>query len=256
MSAAFRFKGDLETDPDLGLLWDVGCEALWQDGGEVVAYFPEKRDLPLEGNWESVATDDYLERYYTELEPVYLETLVVTPTHTEVSLRAGQKALWLDPGMAFGTGHHETTKLALEALEGLDLFGKEVLDVGAGSGILAIAADALGAARAHGVDNDPDTLIVAEENRRLNRSTATFSVGTVEDSAASSYDVIVANLFAELHVQLLSEYRRVLRPGGLLIVTGIMREKLAQVETALKTEFVVTKTKTDGEWSLVAAQLA
>ena len=255
MSEAFRIKGTFEAlETNLDSLWNLGCEGVWQDNDEVVAYFSERLDLPLEGSWERVDDDAYVERYYADLKPVYLEKLVIAPTHTEVSLKAGQKPLWLDPGMAFGTGHHETTKLALQALESVELFKKDVLDVGAGSGILAIAADLLGAARAYGVDNDPETLGVAEENRVLNSSRATFVIGTVQDTPSDSADVVAANLFAELHVQLASEYYRVLRKGGWLFVTGIMNEKLEAVLAALAPQFEIDRVVQEGEWSLVGAK--
>lgn len=255
MSVAFRIKGKLETlETELDTLWEYGCEGVWQNGDDVVVYFSERLELPLTGTWEKIDDEAYVERYYAELKPVHLETLVVAPTHTDVSLKAGQKALWLDPGMAFGTGHHETTKLALQALERLNLLQKEVLDIGAGSGILAIAADLLGAGSAHGIDNDLETLSVAEENRALNSSRATFALDTVQDVETESADVIVANLFAELHIQLVSEYCRVLRPNGWLFATGIMNEKLNAVLEALAPYFEVDRTLQEGEWSLVSAK--
>lgn len=255
MSEAFRMRGSLETlETELDTLWDLGCEGVWQNDDEVVVYFPERLELPLNGQWESVNDDAYVERYYAHLKPVYLEKLVIAPTHTEVSLNAGQKPLWLDPGRAFGTGHHETTKLALQALESIDLFKQDVLDVGAGSGILAIAADLLGAASTHGIDNDPETLSVAEENRALNLSRATFAVGTVDSIFPESADVIAANLFAELHIRLSKGYRRVIRPGGWLFVTGIMNEKLEAVLEALTPHFEVDRVIQEGEWSLVGAK--
>ena len=254
MTAAFRMTGRLEArDADTDLLWSLGCEGLWQDGEDIVAYFSAPLELPLKGVWEALEPQDYIERYYAELQPVYLSTLVVAPTHSEVMVAGGQKILWLDPGMAFGTGHHETTRLALRELERHPLFGKHVLDIGAGSGILAIAADLLGAGSAHGLDTDPDTLPVAEANRALNRSRATFALGTVQDAPAASADVIIANLFAELHVELCSEYRRVLRPGGNLIVTGILHEKLPTVEAAFASSFEISAVVADGEWALLTA---
>ncbi len=254
MTVAFRMTGRLEArDADTDLLWRLGCEGLWQDGLDIVAYFPAPLELPFTGVWETLEPQDYAERYYAELQPVYLSTLVVAPTHSAVTLSGGQKVLWLDPGMAFGTGHHETTRLALRELERLELAHKRVLDVGAGSGILAIAADLLGASSAHGLDTDPDTLAVAEANRDLNRSRATFAVGSLQNAPATSADVLVANLFAELHVQLCGEYRRALAPQGVLVVTGILHDKLPAVEAALTTCFEVGAVVTDGEWALLTA---
>ncbi len=254
MTVAFRMKGFLEArDADTDLLWGLGCEGLWQDGEDIVAYFAAPLELPFVGVWEQLEPQDYIERYYAELQPVYLQTLVVAPTHSAVTVTGGQKVLWLDPGMAFGTGHHETTRLALRELERLELADKHVLDVGAGSGILAIAADLLGAASAHGLDTDPDTLPVAEANRRLNRSRATFAPGSLQDAPGRSADVLVANLFAELHLELCGEYRRVLKPGGSLVISGILHDKLPAVEAALTERFEVGAVVTDGEWALLTA---
>ena len=252
MSEVFRFTGSLD-DPATDQLWEFGCEGLWQDGAEVVASFPERLELPVDGTWEAPDEEDYLQRYFESLQPVYLTHLVIAPTHTEVTLKAGQKPLWLDPGMAFGTGHHETTRLALRALESLDLQNKDVLDVGAGSGILTIAADLLGAKSSHGVDIDAETLPVAEMNNRLNRARATFAFGTLQDEPEHSADVVVANLFAELHVTLAGEYRRVIRAEGQLLVTGILVERLESVHEVLAPSFVITDTAIDGEWALVKA---
>lgn len=137
---AFRLSGSAE-DPVSEHLWAAGCTGILEDGPDLVAYFDAPVDLPLEGTWEVADTKDWVAEYHRTLTPLAVGRLVVAPTHRQVTLGAGQRALWLDPGMAFGSGHHETTYLALSALEKIDLRGKRVLDVGAGSGILAIAAD-------------------------------------------------------------------------------------------------------------------
>ena len=118
--------------------------------------------MPLKGFWQEVKNINWLEAYYKNLKPIFLKRLIIAPTHCTVSSNEGRRVLWLNPGMAFGTGHHETTKLALEALEAIDLEDKCVLDVGSGSGILVIAADLLGAKNSLGIDNDIQTIPVAE----------------------------------------------------------------------------------------------
>ena len=250
MSAAFRMESPSEAELDL--LWQLGCQGVLEQGSHVTAYFPEILELPLKGNWEAADTTDYVARYFESLEPIYLSTLVIAPTHRKTTLKAGQKALWLDPGLAFGSGHHETTRMALEALEGLELLGKTVLDVGAGSGILAIAAALLGA-QARGVDNDPLTLSVAEANARLNHVSPNFHLGTLTAEVEENVDVLVANLFAELHIDLAAHYAAHLKPGGSLIVTGILKEKAEDVKRALETPFEHVNTATDGAWALLAA---
>jgi ribosomal protein L11 methyltransferase len=253
VSEAFRTKGTLEGSQST-LLWDYGCQGVWQDGEDLVAYFDQRLELPLEGFWETTDDQHYIKEYYKTLQPIYLEKLVIAPTHTEVLLKAPQKVIWLDPGMAFGTGHHETTQMALEALEQLELTNKTLLDVGSGSGILAIAADFLGAT-ARGIDIDDATILVAEENGRLNNSRATFAEGTLESASDRSEDVIIGNLFAELHVILAIHYSRVLRKNGTLIITGILAEKSEKVKEALHHYFEITKINILNEWTLFVAKL-
>lgn len=253
MSEAFRTKGTLEG-LESTLLWDYGCQGVWQDGEDLVAYFEQRLELPLDGSWETTDDQHYIKEYYETLQPIYLEKIVVAPTHTKVTLKAPQKVIWLDPGMAFGTGHHETTHMALEALEKLELKGKTVLDVGSGSGILAIAADFLGA-NSHGIDIDAATILVAKENAQLNSSRATFSEGTLEGVADESTDAIVGNLFAELHVILAMHYARVLRKNGTLIITGILSEKSEKVKEALVHFFETTAEQTTNEWTLLRGKV-
>ncbi len=226
-----------------------------QEGEEIVAWFDARRPLPLAGRWEDADGTDWVAAYFAGLEPVRVGSLVIAPTHADVVLEAGQKPLWLDPGMAFGTGHHETTRMALARLERADLTGARVLDVGAGSGILAIAADLLGAASSLGVDVDPATLPVAEENARLNRSRARFELGSVDPARPDlGCDVLVANLFAELHAELADAYAKVLRPGGVAFLTGILDDRIDRVEAALPPSLRWQSTDADGPWRLLALQ--
>lgn len=257
----FRLLGDFATrDAETALLWQAGCSAIEQDGAELVAYFPERLNLPLLGRWEEVPETDWLKRYYAELKPIVLSRLIVAPSHCEMVGRGlvvpePKLVIRLDPGRAFGTGHHVTTRLALEALSRLTLSGKTVIDVGAGSGILAIVADLLGAAVAYGLDNDPETVPIARDNAQLNGSRAEFYLGALDETTpAASADVVVANLYAELHQQLALHYRRVLRLGGELILSGIMSERLPAVVAALEPLADTTVAQEDG-WALVYARL-
>lgn len=252
----FRLAGDFESrDAETALLWQAGCTAIEEEGGDLLAYFPSQTELALAGSWEAVPDHDWLARYYADLKPVVLSRLVIAPSHCTVPDESGRLILRLDPGMAFGTGHHVTTRLALEALSRLDLSGKVVLDVGAGSGILAIAADLLGAATAQGCDTDPLTVPIARKNAVCNGSQARFAVGTLDETTPpASVDVLVANLTAELHRELAPRYRRVLRPGGDLILSGILVERLPMVIAALGPTAALTTEHEDG-WALLYARL-
>ncbi len=256
MSFVFRLKGDFASlEVETAMLWELGCQGIVQDNDDLLAYFEAPLELPLTGRWEQQGDRDWLAAYYAELKPVVLQRLIVAPTHCRVEARAGQSVIWLDPGMAFGTGHHATTRLALAALEQLDLRGKSVLDVGSGSGLLAIAADLLGAKTALGLDIDPATLPVANSNRELNDSKASFRLGSLDNTVPdASVDVIVANLFAELHAELAREYTRVLKPGGVLLITGILRERVAIVREALEPQLEITTIEPAEEWLLISAR--
>jgi ribosomal protein L11 methyltransferase len=234
---------------EAAILWEHGCQGISEEDGALVAYFEAPVPLPLEGTWSEPDETDYLAVYYEGLQAVTAGTLHVAPTHAGVTLAAGEKVLWLDPGMAFGSGHHETTFSVLEDLGKLDLEGAHVLDVGAGSGVLAIAADLLGAESATGIDNDPDTIPIARENARLNRSRAKFAFATLDVAELPARpDVIVANLYADLHCRLLADYRARLAPQGTLILSGILQLQAGLVLECSEGVFEVRERRDLGEW--------
>lgn len=249
---AFRTPAELGLEgPEAAILWEHGCRGVVEEGQEVVGYFDRQEPLPLHGSWEELPRADYLQRYYSELDCLTVGPLVIAPTHRTAKLSAGQKPLWIDPGMAFGTGHHETTRLALEALAEARPMGRRVLDVGSGSGILAIAADLLGATSSHGVDIDGDTVPIAMANALLNHSRARFHHRALGPSDRA--DVLVANLHAELHCELAPGYAAALPPGGRLLVTGILADRTGLVAKALTSEFELERWRTLGEWRLLMA---
>ncbi len=224
-----------EEGAEAAALWEAGATAVWIDGPDLVAYFTDDVRVtpPGDGRWEAVPEIDHVAAYLAGLAPVDAGAVVVAPTHCEAVLRAGQQVVWLDPGTAFGTGHHASTRLALEALGTLPLAGRRVLDVGAGSGLLAIAADKLGAADVLGIDIDPDTVPVARANAERNRSRARFLVGGFGDVEFDPVDVLVANLYAELHATWLAAYAARTVLGGDLLLSGILDPRHELVRDAL-----------------------
>ncbi len=155
--------------------------------------------------------------------------LVVAPTWEEPELLAGDALVRLDPGMAFGTGTHGTTRLCLEALDGCfagEAEPRRVLDVGTGSGILAIAAAALGAEEVLACDIEPESCQVAAENARLNKVADRIEITAAGlETLSGFFDVVLANILAEENVRLAAELVKRLAPGGVLILSGILREK-------------------------------
>ena len=248
----FVLKGSFNTiDAYTPLLFELGAEGLEEKDGEVWAYFPERRELPLPGEWRTLPDEDWLEVWKQGLEPVTAGPFVVlAPWH---DWQGEEKKIVLEPGMAFGTGHHETTRMALEALAAENPAGKRVLDVGTGSGILAIAAAMLGA-EVLGVDIDEQAVKAARENARRNRVSPEFRVGSVE-VASSPYSLILANLYAELHAELVPAYARLLAPGGRAWITGILAERESLTDAAMSAaEFNPLGRRQEGEWVLLGYQ--
>lgn len=174
--------------------------------------------------------------------------LVIKPTWEPFTPEPGDLVIELDPGMAFGTGTHPTTRLCLEALEKLG-HQDRVLDVGTGSGILAIAAVRLGARQVIGTDIDPDAVVVAGENCTLNDVEVEL-ITTPLALIPGRFDVVLANILAEDLVRMAGDLAAKVAPGGHLILSGILTEREAFViEGFSRSGIVLEATSREGEWS-------
>uniref|UniRef100_A0A831UDJ4 Ribosomal protein L11 methyltransferase n=1 Tax=Geobacter metallireducens TaxID=28232 RepID=A0A831UDJ4_GEOME len=181
--------------------------------------------------------------------------LVIKPTWEPFAPQPGDVVIELDPGMAFGTGTHPTTRLCLEALEKLGPSG-DVLDVGTGSGILAMAAARLGARRVVGTDIDPDAVEVARENCAMNGVTADL-VTTPLAAIPGRFDVVLANILAEDLVRMAADLTAKVAPGGALILSGILVEREPYVIAGFAaTGLVLAETTREGEWSCLLYRAA
>ena len=178
-------------------------------------------------------------------------------------LPEGDEALWLDPGLAFGTGNHETTRLCVERLvelekemaaQGRNVAGVPVIDAGCGSGILALSAAKLGFREIEGFDNDPEAVRVSEENAELNElhGSVTFFVGDlVTGLRGRSAGVVFANILADVLIRFARELVAAVAPGGRLILSGILATENEQVRTAFRAAAPGWELdfRTMGEWS-------
>ena len=222
-------------------------EQLRAQGGEVGTLA-----LELTG----VKDEDWSENWKKYYKPFRIGAhLVVRPTWEAYEAAPGDLVIELDPGMAFGTGTHETTSMCMQLLEKHLQEGMRVMDVGTGSGILAIAAARLGAREVLAIDIDPAAVKVARENIALNhvQDRVRAVEGDLCKSEAMPCDLAVANIVADAIRMLAAPLTRHLKKGGLLICSGIIREREQDVlEAALAAGYAVADRLEKGEWVALA----
>ncbi|MEO8540126.1 MAG: 50S ribosomal protein L11 methyltransferase [bacterium] len=180
--------------------------------------------------------------------------LVVVPTWIEHEVEAGQLAIRLDPGQAFGTGHHETTRLCLKALDGLARPGITMLDVGTGSGVLAIGAAMLGVPRIVAVDIDPIAAEVARRNCDANGVSAAVEVsaGTLRDDHAGRYELVLSNISTPANTALAATFGIVVKPGGDLVLSGILTVDSEAVVAEMEAQgFEHLSTSEERDWCCI-----
>ena len=181
----------------------------------------------------AVSDEDWAARSQADLKPVTVGRFTVFPNPDPRT--PNRFSIVIPPSTAFGTGHHATTRLCLAAMQRVDLGGRRVLDVGTGSGLLAIAAGRLGAAEVVGVDNDPDAIRTAEENLALNGGGARvrFEALDLRRLSIPPADLVIANLTAALLCAEAPALGRAAAPGGRLVLSGLLAEEAGAVEAAM-----------------------
>jgi len=183
-----------------------------------------------------------------------LDKLVIKPVWQELDDKDDRIVINLDPGMAFGTGHHPTTRMCLEELSRQELTGKSILDIGSGSGILSIAAVKLGALSCIGIDIDENAIDSALNNIEMNgvSENITLQTGVLDDlDSTFKYDVIVANITAQIIINLIPSISSYLKPNGIVITSGILSELFPEVENTFnQLGFECSSLINSGDWSL------
>lgn len=202
---------------------------------------------------QELAEQDWAENWKKYYEPTRIShDLTIVPSWTDYEAKTGEKIIRLDPGMAFGTGTHPTTKMSLFALEQVLRGGETVLDVGTGSGVLSIASSLLGAKSIYAYDLDEVAVRVAQENIDLNAGTENIHVatGNLLQGVDIQADVIVANILADILINMTEDAYRLVKDEGYLIMSGIISEKWEMVrESAEKAGFFLETHMIQGEWN-------
>ena len=249
-----HIRSELDAGEVLGLLDDSAVAGAWQEGRTIHLYWPSHhwspdrltrlrqtlRRFPDDGGGAEpeidvrpVADQDWNRQWAQSVKPLRIgRRIVVRPSWETVLPEPHQIEIILDPKQAFGTGHHATTSLLLEWLEADIRGGESVLDVGTGSGLLAMAALRLGAARAVGLDNDPDAIDCARDYAAINKfgRELTLRCGTLspdEPYPDGPYDVVLANLDRRPLIDLAQPLEAV--TGGSLLVSGLLLDQRDEI---------------------------
>jgi ribosomal protein L11 methyltransferase len=206
--------------------------------------------------WQEVRDEDWAEQWKKYYQTLHLTSrLVVNPSWISYQPAAGEVVIQLDPGSAFGTGTHETTAMCAEWLDELLLPGDKVLDLGCGSGILAIIACKLGAGAVEALDIDPLAAAVAAANTRANQAAIDCHAGELADARGQSYDIIVANIIADVVAAVSGPASRRLAPDGLFIASGIIGSKLdAVLEAVRQADLELLAVRGRGDWRSLVGQ--
>ena len=204
-------------------------------------------------SFEGINEDDWAESWKQYYKPVSLGKVTIVPAWEKYDAKEGEVIIKMDPGMAFGTGTHETTRLVIRLMQDLLIEGKRVLDVGTGSGILSICASKLGAKSCNAYDIDPVAVKVARENA-IADGCDNITVGVSDllrgvDLAGGKYDFCVANIVADIIIRMLPDVRSYVESGSPLILSGIIGERADEVrEAVIKTGFTVEKEIKENDW--------
>ncbi len=282
---------DIDTRPErLEVLEEaltrVGARASWvADAGDQPLYEPEPEAMPL---WSSLRLSALLEpdigeaRLREQLDPALsaderasLRIAQIAERDWDAELlrqlkpmRFGER-LWicpgasrcpdadgvpvrLDPGLAFGTGQHHTTAMCLTWLAGQPVAGERVLDFGCGSGVLAIAALALGAAAATAVDIDPQALVATEANAQRNAVSDRLQICAPASLGSEAFGIVLANIVSGTLIREASRLRQCCRPGTRIALSGILLEQEEEVADAYRSWIALERADASGDWSLLS----
>lgn len=205
-----------------------------------LAWLREVRDPRITTESLDVEDEDWARRSQADLRPVRVGRIVVTPPWCEEQTRRDAHEddliVLVVPSTGFGTGHHASTRLCLALLQQIPVRGRSVLDVGTGSGVLAIAAARLGTRHVVAIDHDADAIEAARENVALNGADGIvrFECGDFRATKPASADTVLANLTGDLLRRFAPELARLVAPGGDLIVSGVLAEEGAAVVDAFQ----------------------
>ncbi|EFK93678.1 MAG: 50S ribosomal protein L11 methyltransferase [Finegoldia magna] len=205
-------------------------------------------DIQISKNKE-IEDMDWANEWKKYYEPFYIGNILIKPSWIDID-ESDHKVVEINPGMAFGTGLHETTNLCIEQLQELNLIDKIVLDIGCGSGILSVVSSKLGAKEVFATDIDPLAIEATLENANLNKISNINAVkGSLLDNVDKKYDVVVANILLNVLDILIPDLPKALKKDGVFICSGLINsQKDNIVNTLEKNNLEIVEVSEKGEW--------
>lgn len=246
-------KGYLPVNPELP-------ERLEKLKGYLTILKEKIRDLNIQVSINEVEEEDWANSWKVYFKPEKVtDKIIVVPSWEQYSAQAEELTISLDPGMAFGTGTHDTTRLSLQLLESIVTGGEKVFDVGTGSGVIAIAAAKLGCSQILATDIDKTAVETAQRNTAINEVNDRVIVvqGNLLDPLPQldKPHIIVANIIADVILLLVKDAYKVLQPGGYFVTSGIIKARKNEVEKALvEAGFVIEKSLQNQDWIALLAK--
>ncbi|MDE6472100.1 MAG: 50S ribosomal protein L11 methyltransferase [Clostridia bacterium] len=258
-----------------GVIWDYMDEHLINDDGkaQVKGYFPvdgfesvkalidEKLDFlrtncpfdfgSLDVSKTVVDDNDWVESWKENYKPIHAGRITIVPEWIDYIPQDGEHIVKIDPGMAFGTGEHESTKMCLQLLQALGIEGKSVIDVGTGSGILALASAKLGAKFVEAYDIDDNAVKSAKANAMLNDLSDKLKVDNANllDKTTGKFDIVLANITADVLITLSATLGDYLKNDGVVIISGIILKREDDVKNAfINAGYKIIERVNMGEW--------
>jgi ribosomal protein L11 methyltransferase len=245
----------------IALMSERGYEAFEQEEGLLRAFMPEE---DFDREWleelltahglnytlERIEEKNWNQEWERNFQPVVVERFCAIRAHFHEPISGVEHELVITPKMSFGTGHHATTYMMLQSMQGMALRGKRVLDFGTGTGVLAILAERLGAKEVVAIDNDDWSIANAQENLMANQCSGVVILKTNRAAAVDGvFDVILANINKHVIVDQLGDLAQQLAPGGVIILSGLLQDDSEDIENeATKNNLSVSNWMTKGSW--------
>ena len=231
-----------------------------ENPAEAIAFLSERYNaegIAHEISTASCAEEDWINNWKKYFKPIPVgEKLLIRPIWEQEYDPQGRAVLNLEPGIAFGTGTHETTRLCLELLEKYVRPGCRLLDVGCGSGILSVAGLLLGAQSAVGVDIDELAVKTAVQNAELNGVADRFTgiCGNLTDKVSGTFDVVAANIVADIIIELTASIEQFMRPDTVYLMSGIIDTREQDVLSVVEKKFDILDRREEKGWIALAAK--